>query len=310
MGACSWEGVAGWRGAVNTWVMDAKRQLGEFLQTRRSQVRPQDVGLTEYGDLRRVPGLRREELAMLAGVSASYYSRLEQGLSLNASPEVLDAIARALRLNETERRHLHDLAAGTRRRAAGRRSAPERMTTALHQLVAAMGDTPVVVLGRRSDVLAWNGMGHALFAGHLDKGGPQDRPNMARLVFLDQHIRELYVDWQAKARAVVGTLRLAAGQLPDDARLAALIGELTLNSEEFSAMWADHRVKSGADAVYEMRHPLVGDMTVTQQALHTEQGQHIVIATTETGSPSQAAMTLLAHSMASHSAREIPATNK
>jgi transcriptional regulator with XRE-family HTH domain len=293
--------------------MDAKRQLGEFLQTRRSQVRPQDVGLTEYGDRRRVPGLRREELAMLAGVSASYYSRLEQGLSLNASPEVLDAIARALRLNETERRHLHDLAAGTRRRAPGRRSAPERMTAALNQLVAAMGETPVVVLGRCSDVLAWNGMGHALFAGHLDKGGPdrpQDRPNMARLVFLDQHIRELYVDWPAKARAVVGTLRLAAGQHPDDARLAALIGELTVHSEEFPVMWADHRVKSGADAVYEMRHPLVGDMTVTQQALHTEQGQHIVIATTEAGSPSQAAMTLLAHSMASHSTQEIPATNK
>ncbi|MET0234604.1 MAG: helix-turn-helix transcriptional regulator [Kibdelosporangium sp.] len=281
--------------------MDAKRQLGEFLQTRRSQMRPADVGLTGYGDRRRVPGLRREELALLAGVSASYYSRLEQGQSLNASPEVLDAIAQALRLNETERRHLHDLAAGTRRRVGGRRSAPERMTPALKQLVAAMGDTPVVVLGRRCDVLAWNHMGHALFAGHLDRSSPdspRDRPNMARLVFLDQHIRELYVNWPAKAKATVGMLRLAAGQHPDDARLAALIGELTVRSDEFAEMWANHWVKSSHDAVYEMRHPLVGDMTVTQQVLHIEHGERIVIATTEAGSASQAAMILLAHGTA------------
>jgi transcriptional regulator with XRE-family HTH domain len=289
--------------------MDAKRQLGEFLQTRRSQVQPEDIGLTGYGDRRRVPGLRREELAMLAGVSASYYSRLEQGQSFNASPEVLDAIARALRLNETERRHLHDLAAGTRRRTGGRRSAPERMTAALNQLVAAMGETPVVVLGRRSDVLAWNRTGHALFAGHLDIGSPDrphDRPNMARLVFLDEHIRELYADWAAKAKAVVGTLRLVAGQHPEDARLAALIGELSVRSDEFTAIWADHRIKSGADAVYTMRHPLVGEMTVTQQTLHTAQGQHVVVATTEAGTPSRAAMTLLAHSVAVESGSAIP----
>jgi transcriptional regulator with XRE-family HTH domain len=280
--------------------MNAKRQLGEFLQTRRSQLRPEDVGLPTYGDRRRVSGLRREELALLAGVSASYYSRLEQGQSSNASAEVLDAIGSALRLDEAERRYLHELAAGTRRRTTGRRPAPERMTSAVQQLVAALGEVPTLVLGRRSDVLAWNRAGHALFAGHLDPESPQQpqhRPNMARLVFLDAHTRCLYTDWPGKARAMVGTLRLSSGQFPDDPALAALIGELSVKSPEFATIWADHRVKAGGDAVYEMRHPLVGAMSVTQQSLRTEQGQHIVVATTELGSPSHAAMTLLVHAV-------------
>ncbi|BCJ58885.1 helix-turn-helix domain-containing protein [Micromonospora endophytica] len=288
--------------------MDAKRQLGEFLYTRRSQLRPADVGLATYPGRRRVAGLRREELALLAGVSSSYYARLEQGQSSNASAEVLDAIATALRLDEAERRHLHDLATGSRRRAGGRRVAPERVSPAVRQLITALGDVPVLVLGRRSDVLAWNRAGNALFAGHLEFTSPQQpqtRPNMARLVFLDPHTRELYGDWPEKARAVVGTLRLSSGQYPDDPALAVLIGELSVRSPEFSHMWADHRVKSGGEPVYEMRHPLVGAMSVTQQSLRTEQGQHLVVATTEPGSPSQAAMTLLVHSVVT--ARTAPA---
>lgn len=272
--------------------MDAKRQLGDFLQARRAQLTPEAVGLPTYGDRRRVAGLRREELAQLAGVSASYYSRLEQGQSSNASPEVLDAIATALRLDDVERRHLHDLATGRRGKGKFRRT--ERLTPAVEQLLAVLGDVPVVVLGRRSDVLTWNRAGHALFAGHVDFAG---RPNLARMVFLDPHTRELYADWPAKARAVVGTLRMASGEDPDDPALAALIGELTLKSPEFGRMWAAHRVKSGGEPVYEMRHPLVGPIRVTQQGLRTEQGHQIVVATTEAGSPSQAAMTLLLHSV-------------
>ncbi|GLL02853.1 helix-turn-helix domain-containing protein [Dactylosporangium matsuzakiense] len=280
--------------------MDVKRQLGEFLQTRRSQLRPEDVGLATYGDRRRVSGLRREELALLAGVSASYYSRLEQGQSSNASPEVLDAIAAALRLDDAERSHLHALAAGTRRGPAVRRPAVERLSPAVRQLVAAVGDVPTLVLGRRSDVLAWNRAGHALFAGHLQADSPgrgPDRPNMARLVFQDAHTRALYADWPAKARAVVGTLRIVSAQYPDDAQLAALVGELSVKSPQFATMWADHRLKTGGDAVYEMRHPLVGAMSVTQQTLRTESGQYLVMATTEVGSPSHAAMTLLVHTV-------------
>jgi transcriptional regulator with XRE-family HTH domain len=281
--------------------MDGRRQLGEFLQARRAQLRPEDLGLTAYGDQRRVPGLRREELALLAGVSSSYYARLEQGLSANASPQVLNAIAQALCLNEAERRHLHALAQSAKSQPAGRRAAPERAGEGVGQLMHALADVPVLVLGRNSDVLAWNRTGHALYAGHLDPDGPGlpgRRPNMARLVFLDGHTRELYEDWPAKARAVVGNLRLAAGRFPDDPSLASLIGELTVSSDVFAGLWAGHKVKSGTAAVYRMRHPLVGAITVTQQALRTELDQVVVIATTEPGSPSQAAMTLLVHAAA------------
>ncbi|WP_067508516.1 helix-turn-helix domain-containing protein [Actinoplanes sp. TFC3] len=274
--------------------MQGKRQLGEFLSSRRSRLRPQDVGLVTYDERRRVPGLRREELALLAGVSASYYSRLEQGQSTNASPEVLDALARALRLDDAERRHLHELAAVTRHRSA-RRSPPEKVTPAVRQLLAVLGEVPVLVLGRRSDVLTWNAAGHALFAGHLRFAGPA---NMARLVFLDPHTRELYADWRGKAEAVVATLRMTSGRYADDPALAALVGELSLKSKDFADMWARHRVKAGGDAVYDMRHPLVGDLTVTQQTLRTEQDHVVVIATTEPGSASQAAMTLLVHGTA------------
>ncbi|MEU5931648.1 helix-turn-helix transcriptional regulator [Micromonospora sp. NPDC047187] len=278
--------------------MNARGQLGDFLQARRSQLRPEDTGVPTYGERRRVRGLRREELALLAGVSVSYYTRLEQGQAVNASPEVLDALARALRLDDAERRHLGELAAGTRRRPAVRRPAPERVSPAVRQLLATLGDVPVVVLGRRADVLAWNTAGHALFAGHLNPEIPQrpnQYPNMARLVFLDAHTRDLYADWPAKARAVVATLRMASGQHPDDPLMAALVGELTMRSPQFAAMWADHRVKVGGDTVYRMCHPLVGAMDVTQQTLRIEDGQTVVVATTEPGSASHAAMTLLVH---------------
>ncbi|MFF4566352.1 helix-turn-helix domain-containing protein [Streptomyces sp. NPDC001435] len=277
--------------------MNARTQLGNFLQARRSQLRPEDVGVPTYGERRRVPGLRREELALLAGVSASYYTRLEQGQSLSASAGVLDAIAGALRLDESERRYLHDLARVDRRPTRGRRPALERVTEAMRQLLDMLGDVPAVVLGRRSDVLAWNRLGHALFAGHLDPGAPDlpaQRPNMAKLVFIDCHTRDLYTNWPSKARAVVGNLRLVAAQHPHDAALHALLGELSAKSTEFASLWADHRVKACAVATYEMRHPLVGPLTVIQQTLNNGPGPHIVVATTEAGSPSRAAFALLA----------------
>ncbi|MFD4131246.1 helix-turn-helix domain-containing protein [Streptomyces goshikiensis] len=279
--------------------MNGKTQLGDFLQTRRSQLRPDEVGVPTYGERRRVPGLRREELALLAGVSASYYARLEQGHSLNASPEVLEGIARALRLDESERRHLHDLARSARPRS-GRRPAPERVTEPTAQLLDALGDVPAIVIGRRSDVLAWNPLGHALFAGHLDPGAPDvpaERPNMARLVFLDAHTRDLYADWPGKARAVVGNLRLVAGQYPQDTALHTLLGELSAKSEDFASMWVDHRVTVCAVATYEMLHPLVGSLTVMQQTLSQGPGPSIVVATTAAGSPSRAALGLLAQAI-------------
>ncbi|MFD9462456.1 helix-turn-helix domain-containing protein [Streptomyces sp. NPDC060027] len=280
--------------------MTGKSQLGDFLKARRSQLRPADAGVATYGERRRVPGLRREELALLAGVSASYYTRLEQGQSPSASPEVLDAIAGALRLDESERGYLHDLARAGRPRVRRRRPAPEQVTLATGQLLEALADTPAITLGLRGDVLAWNRLGHALFAGHLDPGAPglpAQRPNMAALVFLDRHTRDLYADWPSKARAVVGNLRLVAAQHPQDTALHALLGELSAQSAEFASMWADHRIKACTVASYEMRHPLVGPLTVLQQTLSHGAGPSVVVATTEAGSPSRAALALLARAI-------------
>ncbi|MFF7252407.1 helix-turn-helix transcriptional regulator [Streptomyces microflavus] len=275
-------------------------QLADFLQARRGLLRPEDIGLRTYGERRRVPVLRREELAMLAGISAPYYARLEQGQSRNASREVLDAIATALRLDESERAHLHELARAPKRGRAAPRPRHEHLPPAIGALLAALEGTPAIVVGRRGDVLAWNTQGHALFAGHLDRDGPDEpgrRPNMARSVFLDAHTRDLYVDWPAKARAVVGNLRLTAGRHPDDPLLAALVGELTMHSPEFAIMWADHRILACDVADYAMHHPTVGPLTVTQQTLQSPQGDGpaLVVATAALGSPSAAALKLLAH---------------
>jgi transcriptional regulator with XRE-family HTH domain len=236
---------------------------------------------------------------MLAGVSSSYYTRLEQGQSRNASPQVLDAIATALQLDDAERQHLRTLGAAIDQRAATKRPATERVAPALTELLIALVDVPAVVLGRRSDVLAWNDLGHALLAGHIDisdAGAVNRRPNMAELVFIDEHCRDLYVDCVAKERAVVGNLRLVSGQHPDDPALASLVGRLTMASPDFAALWADHRVRACASARYELHHPLVGTLTVTQQTLRSVDvpDQSLVTCTTERDSPSAEALILLA----------------
>ncbi|WP_306215656.1 helix-turn-helix domain-containing protein [Actinoplanes sp. RD1] len=278
--------------------MDARSPLGEFLQARRAQVSPEEVGLPRYGDRRRVPGLRREELAMLAGVSAGYYTRIEQGQSPGASPEVLDAIATALRLTTPEREHLHVLSV-----TAGHRSGPsappaEECARDLRTLLSAMTDVPALVIGRRNDVLAWNRAGHALLAGHLDHAAPDDpatRPNMSRLVFLDAHTRALYRNWPAKARAVAGNLRVMTARHQGDASLAGLIGELAIESPEFATLWAGHVVAPCGRDVFDLAHPVIGDLTVTQQSLRVpdEPGQSLITITAEPGSPSAAALATL-----------------
>ncbi|MEV5281491.1 helix-turn-helix transcriptional regulator [Streptomyces sp. NPDC051993] len=278
--------------------MSAPGPLGAFLQARRARLRPEDVGLRDVGPRRRVAGLRREELAQLAGVSVSYYARLEQGLSRGASAEVLDAIARALLLDVHEREHLDRLAGAARHAPRPRRPRPEKLADETRDLLRAVEGVPAIVLGRRTDVLAWNALGHALLAGHLDPAGPDDqgrRPNMSRMLFLDPHCRELYANWTRKARAVVGNLRIAVGRHPDDPLLAALIGELTMNSPEFVAMWADHRVAPCDAASYELHHPVVGTVTVTQQTLSVARSpdQALIVCTTPAGSPSEEALALL-----------------
>ncbi|MDT0398676.1 MULTISPECIES: helix-turn-helix transcriptional regulator [Streptomyces] len=279
--------------------MDHRSPLGEFLMARRAQLSPDDVGLPRYGERRRVPGLRREELAMLAGVSAGYYTRLEQGQSLNASAEVLDAIATALRLTAAEREHLSVLSTTASRRTAPSPPPDEHASADLRTLLAAMEDVPALVVGRRNDVLAWNGAGHALLAGHLDAASPDDpdtRPNLSRLVFLDAHTRALYRDWPAKAHAVVGNLRILTARNPHDTRLAALVGELAIRSPEFASLWAEHTVEPCGRDVYDLAHPVVGNLTVTQQTFPVprEPHQSLVVITAEAGTPSSAALTMLA----------------
>ncbi|MFJ6567977.1 helix-turn-helix domain-containing protein [Streptomyces sp. NPDC091292] len=278
--------------------MNGPGPLGAFLQARRTLLRPEDVGLRDLGPRRRVAGLRREELAELAGVSVSYYARLEQGLSRGASAEVLDAIGRALQLDDHEREHLDLLAGAARHTPRMRRPRPEKLADETRDLLRAVDGVPALVLGRRTDVLAWNTLGHALLAGHLDLHGPDDparRPNMSRMLFLDLHCQELYADWKRKARAVVGNLRIAVGRHPDDPLLAELIGELTMKSAEFTALWADHRVAPCDAATYELHHPVVGTVTVTQQTLAIARSpeQTLFVCTTPAGSSSDEALALL-----------------
>ncbi|MGW6129122.1 helix-turn-helix transcriptional regulator [Cellulomonas sp. NPDC055163] len=283
--------------------MTSPGPLGSFLQARRAALTPQDAGLRTYGERRRVTGLRREEVALLAGVGMSYYTRLEQGQALHASAEVLDAVATALCLDDAERRHVHDLSAAPGRRAGRARVTPERVTPETEQLLAAVGDTPAILLGRRSDVLAWNRTGHAFFAAHVPVDAPRgpaaDRPNMTRMVFLDAHTRDLYRDWPAKARAVVGHLRLQVGRHPDDPLLARLVGGLSIESPEFAAMWAAHRVRDCDVVELGMRHPLVGELTVVQQTLAVPQApeQRLVLATAGAGTADAAALQLLAQAV-------------
>jgi transcriptional regulator with XRE-family HTH domain len=279
--------------------MSSPGQLGEFLRARRGRLRPEDVGLPAFPERRRVTGLRREELAQLAGVSVSYYTRLEQGQSVNASGAILDAVARAMRLDGHEREHLRELAAQRPRQQ--RRPPPERLSPATRDLMRSFGTVPALILGRRTDVLAWNALGHALLAGHVDRTAPDrlpDRPNLTRMLFLDPHTRDLYVDWQRKARAVVGNLRLVAGRHPEDALLASLVGELSMKSPEFAALWSDHRVKPCEGEAYELHHPLVGALTVSQQVLVLARSpeQSVIIVTAAKGSSSENTIRLLSRS--------------
>ena len=275
-------------------------ELGAFLKACRARVQPEQAGVVSYGDRRRVAGLRREELALLAGVSPSYYARLEQGQSRHASPEVLDAIATALALDPVDRQQLLVLAESAGRRRVTRPAPVEQADPALIELLDAMPTVPAIILGRRSDVLAWNPMGHALLLGHLNYACvsvPGQRPNLIELVFLDPVMRALFADWPRKARNVVGNLRLAAGTHPGEPALAALIDKLITASPEFSRLWADQTVQACYTARYKLHHPQIGDLTITQQTLRSIQvpDQTIVTCTAPGESVATAALSMLAH---------------
>ena len=272
-------------------------ELGDFLRTRRAALQPGDVGLRGFG-ARRVPGLRREELAMLAGVSATYYARLEQGLSTHASAQVVESLARALDLDDDERAHLRALArtaAPARRRTAPR---PDVVRPGVLRLVESLSDTPAVVLGRRSEVLGWNALGHRLVAGHVAFDAPQRpaaRPNSARMLFLDAHTRALYPRWDVEAERAVSSLRVLAGRTPGDDELTRLVGELTLQSPEFARLWARHPVANCVSGTKHLQHPEVGELELHFEVLTPpdESGHRVLLYTAEAGSPSAAALDLL-----------------
>jgi transcriptional regulator with XRE-family HTH domain len=273
--------------------LDPRAELGEFLRTRRARLKPEDVGLPDFGRHRRVPGLRREELAQLVGVSAGYYTRLEQGNGPHVSAEVLDAIARALRLSDAEHAHLTHLAKPKqqKRKPAGR---TQQVRGSLRTLLDTMDGGPAILVGRRSDILAWNRMAAAVFGDWAEL--PAHERNWARLVFLRPEYRDLYVDWEHKANDVVSQLRMDAGSHPNDPRLSALVGELSVKSEEFRRLWAAHDVKDRCHGIQRLHHPLVGELDLRLESFHLadDHEQTLVTYHAEPGSPSAEALRLLA----------------
>ncbi|WP_327064536.1 helix-turn-helix transcriptional regulator [Kitasatospora sp. NBC_01302] len=269
--------------------------LGDYLRARRALVAPAEAGLPTTGR-RRVPGLRREEVAELVGLSTDYYVRLEQGRAEHPSDEVLDALSRALRLGSAERAHLHDLARPPRRAgaAAAATGRGEALRPALRQVVEAVPNAPAVIMNDRNDVLAWNRLAAALIA-DFPNLAPRER-NMARRIFLDPDARDIHLDWDEAARTTVGMLRMAAGRRPHDPELVRLIGELSLGSDTFRKLWAGHHVHEKTHGPKHFRHPAVGEVMLNYETFQVPGAAHhlLVIYTAPPGSAAEEALNFLA----------------
>ena len=271
-------------------------EVREFLITRRARITPQQAGLPAYGANRRVKGLRREEVAMLAGVSVDYYTRLERGNLAGASESVLDALARALQLDEAERAHLFDLAraahgsSGTTRRRTG----SSRVRPGVQRVLDAMGGAPAWIRNGRADVLAANSLGRALYAPVFDD--PARPANTARFTFLSPQAREFYRDWDRTSRDMVAVLRAAAGRDPYDKALSDLVGELSTRSEAFRTMWAAHDVLFHRTGRKNLHHPVAGDLDLTYEAfeLPSDPGLTMLVYTAEPDTPTAQALGFLA----------------
>jgi transcriptional regulator with XRE-family HTH domain len=264
------------------------RELGAFLRSRRTLLRPFEAGLPVEG-VRRTPGLRREEMARLAGVSEGYYVRLEQGRAPHPSASVLGALSRALRLSDAERSHLFALADEARPD-----SGPEVLASGARRMLDLLAPpTAAYVIGRRSDVLAWNSTAAALF-GHLVEG-PQ-RPNNVRYVFTDPEAREVFADWPDIASDSVAHLRASTGHHPDDPSLTELVAEMREASPEFRRLWAARELRPKVSGRKQLNHRLVGPLTLDYEVLAapTAPGQRLVTYAAEPGAPSHTALTRLA----------------
>jgi transcriptional regulator with XRE-family HTH domain len=270
-------------------------ELSDFLRSRRARLTPARAGIEVAEGPRRVPGLRREELAMLAGVSVDYYVRLEQGRGgVHPSESVLAALAGALGLDAAESKHLHRLAQASRGRKPARRPRAQTVRPEVRRLLASMTAVPAIVLGRRMDVLAWNELGARL---HVDYGAlPPHMRNMPRLVFLDEASHDLFPDWDQVARETVAYLRFEAGSEEGDAALHELVGELSTKSKLFARLWARHDVREKSHGIKRFRHPLVGELDLQYEtlALPGDRRQTLVTYTAAADSPSESALRMLA----------------
>ncbi|MDU8992363.1 helix-turn-helix transcriptional regulator [Streptomyces mirabilis] len=273
---------------------DGGSELGRFLRARRAQVAPEDVGLPTGTGLRRTPGLRREELATLAGVSIDYYARLERGKEMRPSPSVVDALARALQLEEDEREHLHGLVVRVGRTAPGPPAAPSRtVPPGALRLLESMRPNPAAVVSRTHDVLAWNPAGPRLLVGIED--WPAKQRNYARYLFLHPAARDLFDDWDNQIRGCIAHLRALAGTHPDAPDLTRLVGELLLKSREFARLWERYEVKGHSRGLKTFHHPEVGDLTLGHQSMRLEgtPGHRVLMFFAEPGTPDHDAIVLL-----------------
>jgi transcriptional regulator with XRE-family HTH domain len=273
-------------------------EIRQFLTTRRARITPEQAGLPHYGGRRRVPGLRREEAALLAGISIEYYARLERGDARGVSTEVLDGITRALQLDDVERAHLEDLVrtanTGTAGRSPRRRPTRARVRSSLQRLLDSMTGSAAFLRNGRLDILAANPLGRALYSPVFESS--QGPANLARFVFLDRGAVEFYRDWDGIAHAAVGSLRTEAGRDPYDRALSDLVGELSTRSQEFRERWAAHDVKYYSSGMQPFHHPLVGDLDLDYDALEiaADPGLTIVAYTAAPDTPTQQALNLLA----------------
>lgn len=276
--------------------MDTPNEVREFLTTRRARITPQQAGLPDFNLRRRVPGLRREEVALLAGMSVEYYIRLERGNVKGASEAVLESLVRALQLDDAERNHLYDLVRAANEGAAPRaRRAPRSrpVNDTLQQLLDAMKDVPAFVQNGRLDVLAANTLGKALFGQLFEQ--VQQPPNFARYVFLDPRAEDFYRHWNTTATQTVALLRAEAGRSPHSRRLSDLVGELSTRSQPFRTLWAAHDVREHSTGIKNLVHPVVGAVDINYEAmqLSSDRGLQLIAYSAPVGSPAADAMKVL-----------------
>lgn len=274
--------------------MDTKSEVRDFITSRRAKITPEEVGFPAHGG-RQVPGLRREEVATLAGISVDYYNRMERGNLAGVSEDVLKAVAGALRLDEAERAHLFDLARASRKQAAGRRRSPTKRTVrpSIEWMIDAMTGAAALAVNSRQDILAVNHLGRALFAPVFDSSA---RANMARFTYLDPRAKEFFVDWDRTAKECVAALRTQAGRDLFDRDLQDLVGELSTQCNEFASYWATHDVRLHRKAEKQLNHPVAGELTLRYDrlAVTADPGLEIFAYMAEPGSRSEAAFNFLA----------------